>query len=132
MPRFVLLEHVGAPDDPAGIHYDLLLDAGHGLCRTWRLSAVPRPGGPPVDAGPLPAHRSAWLDHEAGEGSGGRGFARRIDAGLYEPAVAAADHSGAGSEVAVTLSGTRLAGRLQLRRDGDRWSGRIVAPAPPG
>ena len=28
MPRFIILEHTGAPDDPAGRHYDLLLEDG--------------------------------------------------------------------------------------------------------
>jgi hypothetical protein len=80
MPRFAILEHTGAPDDPAGIHYDLLIESG-AVCRTWRLAAVPRPGGPPVPAVELPAHRLAWLDHVAGDVSGGRGFARRMDRG---------------------------------------------------
>ena len=132
MPRFVLLEHVGAPDDPAGLHYDLLLEAGEGLCRTWRLAAVPHPAGPPVAVFPLPAHRAAWLDHEAGEVSGGRGFARRIDAGRYEPAVAAAGDPGPVHDIVVTLTGDLLAGRLHLRRDGDRWSGLILGPDPRG
>jgi hypothetical protein len=29
----------------------------------------------------LPPHRLAWLDHESGEVSGGRGFARRVARG---------------------------------------------------
>jgi len=82
MPRFILLEHTGAPDDPTGRHYDLLLEAGD-ACRTWRLPEIPRPGGPPIAAVELPAHRLAWLDHEAGEVSGGRGFACRVEAGEY-------------------------------------------------
>ena len=83
MPRFAILEHTGAPDDPAGRHYDLLLETGE-ICRTWRLAELPLPGGPPVPAVELPPHRLAWLDHESGEVSGGRGFARRIAAGEYD------------------------------------------------
>ena len=86
MPRFILLEHVGAPDDPTGRHFDLLLEAGTS-CATWRLAEIPAPGGPAVTAVEIAPHRLAWLDHVAGEVSGGRGFARRIDGGTYEPAI---------------------------------------------
>ncbi len=86
MPRFILLEHTGAPDDPAGRHFDLLLEAG-ASCVTWRLAEIPAPGGPAVTAVEIAPHRLAWLDHVAGEVSGGRGFAQRIDGGTYEPAI---------------------------------------------
>jgi hypothetical protein len=49
MPRFTVLEHVGAPDDPAGRHFDLLLEAGT-ACRTWRLMVVPTVDGATVAA----------------------------------------------------------------------------------
>lgn len=80
MPRFSLLEHTGAPDDPAGRHFDLLVEDGE-HCRTWRLSDLPRPDGQPVTAVEIATHRLAWLDHVDGPVSGGRGRARRIDAG---------------------------------------------------
>lgn len=125
MPRFVLLEHTGAPDDPTGLHYDLLLEQGPD-CRTWRLASIPEPGGPEVIASELPAHRLAWLDHEAGEVSGGRGFARRIDAGTYEPATRPEPDSNPRAAVDVTLQGQRLAGRLVLRAHEDRWIACLV------
>ena len=83
MPRFVLLEPTGHPDDPAGRHFDLLLEEPE-ACRTWRLAEIPLAGGEPVAAEPLPPHRLAWLETLAGEVSGGRGFARRVDAGTYD------------------------------------------------
>ena len=126
MPRFAILEHTGAPDDPAGIHYDLLLEAGAG-CRTWRLAELPRPDGPPVTAGELPVHRLAWLDHEAGAVSGGRGFARRIDAGRYEPATPAI---GPGGVVDVTLAGARVVGRLVLHAHEGGWTATLRAASP--
>ena len=132
MPRFIILEHVGAPDDPAGIHYDLLLEAGDGRCRTCRLATLPEPDGGPVDAHLLAPHRAAWLDHEAGEVSGGRGFARRIDAGDYDPAGAAADMTAAGDAIAVALHGAVVTGRLQLVRAADRWLCRLGPPDPRG
>jgi hypothetical protein len=106
MPRFVLLEHVGHPADPAGLHYDLLLEEGD-ACRTWRLATIPIGGGEPVVAEPLPPHRLAWLEIEASEVSGGRGFARRLDAGTYE--TTEADDSG---HLDVIVSGTMLSGRI--------------------
>jgi hypothetical protein len=110
MPRFVLLEHTGHPDDPAGRHYDLLLEEPE-ACRTWRLAEIPASGGEAVAALPLPPHRLAWLEIEAGEVSGGRGFARRVDAGRYElPA-------GGG----IALEGAVLRGRLQLAPAETGW-----------
>jgi hypothetical protein len=110
MPRFVLLEHTGHPDDPAGLHYDLLLEEPE-ACRTWRLVAIPVAGGEPVAATPLSPHRLAWLDTLAGEVSGGRGFARRVDAGMYAPAP--------GDEIG--LSGTMLRGRLRFEPAETGW-----------
>jgi hypothetical protein len=109
MPRFIILEHTGAPDDPAGRHFDLLLEDGDS-CRTWRLAALPVPGGPAVEAAELAPHRLAWLDHEAGEVSGGRGFARRIDAGTYEPIRPAE-----AGVLAVTLHGGAISGTFVVR-----------------
>ena len=80
MPRFALLEHTGAPDDPTGRHVDLLVEDGD-HCRTWRLSDVPLTNGPSVTAVEIAPHRKAWLDHLDGPVSGGRGRARRIDSG---------------------------------------------------
>ncbi len=125
MPRFVLLEHTGAPDDPAGLHYDLLLEQGP-ACRTWRLTGIPEPGGPEVIAVELPPHRLGWLDHDAGEVSGGRGFARRIDGGTYEPAARPAPDPHPRAAVEVTLQGQRLAGTLELRAHDDRWIACLV------
>ena len=41
MHRYSLLRHTGAPDDPIGCHFDLLLEDG-ASCRTWRLQEVDR------------------------------------------------------------------------------------------
>jgi len=111
MPRFVILEHTGAPDDTAGRHYDLLLEDGES-CRTWRLASLPEPGGPAVEATALAPHRLAWLDHEAGAVSGDRGFARRIDGGTYEPARTSTAEPGS---VVVTLHGRIVSGTFEIR-----------------
>jgi hypothetical protein len=129
MPRFILLEHTAAPDDPAGLHYDLLLEEGE-QCRTWRLATVPQPGGPDVTAVEAAPHRLAWLDHEAGEVSGGRGFARRVAAGTYEPAVCEPHQPHAAEEVSVSLQGHGITGWLRLRPHDDHWLVWLV-PSPP-
>ncbi len=123
MPRYVLLEHLSAPDDPAGRHWDLLLEAGE-ACRTWRLARVPKPGGDPVPAAEIAPHRLAWLDHEAGEVSGGRGFARRVDGGSYE-ALRESDLADP-DRVVVRVQGESLAGQLELVREGEAWTARLT------
>lgn len=120
MPRFAILEHTGAPDDPAGRHYDLLLEAGD-ACRTWRLAELPVTGGPPVPAVELPPHRLAWLDHVAGEVSGGRGFARRIAAGEYAVTTSDAANLMDARRLAVHLTGGVEASHIALTRATDHW-----------
>ena len=130
MPRFILLEHTAAPNDPAGLHYDLLLEQGDS-CRTWRLAGIPARGGAEVNAVEVAPHRLAWLDHEAGAVSGGRGFARRIDGGPFERMIPPAGEATPEAAVHVTLRGDRLAGRLLLRALKDHWLARLDAPDVP-
>jgi len=124
MPRFALLEHTGAPDDPAGRHFDLLLETT-AACRTWRLMTVPAAGGAVVPALELPPHRLAWLDHVAGEVSGGRGVARRIDAGSYELLSSDAADPAAATRLVVRVLGGNFAGRLRLEAVGEGWAANL-------
>jgi hypothetical protein len=124
MPRFILLEHTGAPDDPAGRHFDLLLEAGE-ACHTWRLAEIPSPGGPAVTAVEIAPHRLAWLDHVAGEVSGGRGFARRIDGGTYEPALEPSADGSLRQRIHVRLVGDTSTWPLLLVRGAERWTAQI-------
>ena len=124
MTRFALLEHVGAPDDPAGRHFDLLLEAG-AACRTWRLMVVPQQGGDAVAAIELPPHRLVWLDRLAGEVSGGRGFARRVDAGDYGLLSCDADEMATATVIVLEVAGATLSGRLRLEAVGDGWAVRL-------
>jgi hypothetical protein len=124
MPRFILLEHTGAPDDPAGQHFDLLLEAGE-VCLTWRLAEIPSPAGPAVAAVEIAPHRLAWLDHEAGEVSGGRGFARRIDGGTYEPALGRNAEDAPPEHVHVRLVGDTSTQSLRLACVTEGWTVRI-------
>jgi len=124
MPRFILLEHTGAPDDPVGRHFDILLEAGE-ACRTWRLSEIPSPAGPAVAAVAIAPHRLVWLDHAAGEVSGGRGFARRIDGGTYEPALEGSIEGGPRERIHVRLVGDTSTRSLLLARGTEGWTARI-------
>jgi hypothetical protein len=124
VPRFALLEHTAAPDDSAGRHFDLLLEEGD-ACRTWRLEAVPKPAGPAVAAVAIAAHRLAWLDHEAGPVSGGRGFARRVDAGSFTIVPRAAEATAA-EAVVIDIAGAALAGRLWIEPVADGWTVRLA------
>ena len=127
MPRFILLEHTGAPDDPAGRHFDLLLEGGE-ACRTWRLAEIPSPAGPAVAAVAIAPHRLAWLDHVAGEVSGGRGFAQRIDGGTFEPALEGSPEGSSPERIHVRLVGERSTRSLLLVRGADGWTARIIDP----
>ena len=121
MPRFILLEHTGAPNDPAGRHFDLLLEAGD-ACRAWRLPQTPVPGGPAVSAVELARHRLAWLDHEAGEVSGGRGFARRVEAGTYRVSTGDAADIMQATRLLVVTAGSGGQELVELVRSGDHWA----------
>ena len=83
LSRYLFLEHTNAPDDPACRHVDLLLEDGES-CRTWRLSSVPLPDGPSLQAIPLPRHRLIWLERTSAAVSGGRGWGRRILGGAFQ------------------------------------------------
>jgi hypothetical protein len=101
--RFALLFH----DSPRGPHYDFLLEAGESL-KTWALPQTPEPGlEMPCEA--LADHRPLYLDYE-GPLSGGRGTVARWDHGTY-----AVEHW-SDEEIIIVLAGTRLAGRVELRR----------------
>jgi len=127
MPRFALLEHSGAPDDPAGRHFDLLLEAGS-ACRTWRLLAVPLIDGPAVAAAEIAPHRLAWLEHLAGAVSGGRGHAERIAAGSFTLLSADAAEIASAATLVVELEGSPIAGRLRLEESGRGWAATLADP----
>ena len=80
--RWVLLKHIGSPNDIKGIHFDLLLEDKE-FCRTWRLSDIPLLDGPCVDSVYIAPHNLYWLNIEEKFVSGNRGFARRIKQGNF-------------------------------------------------
>lgn len=125
MPRFVILEHTGAPDDPTGRHFDLLLENG-AACRTWRLMELPHSRGPAVAALELPAHRIVWLETLAADVSGGRGHARRVAAGTFEPVMLDADSLAAATVLVLNLVGEPVSGRLRLETIAAGWSATLT------
>ena len=80
--RWVLLKHIGSPDDIKGIHFDLLLEDKQ-FCRTWRLSDIPLLDGPYVNCVCIAPHNLYWLDIEEKLVSGDRGVATRIKQGVF-------------------------------------------------
>ena len=110
LPRFSLLRHTDAPDDPSGCHYDLLLEDGD-RCRTWRLARIPLADGSPQMATALPAHRLVWLEPRSAAVSGGRGWAERVMAGRYR-GMLPADHQ---LPVELTLVDGDLQGQLTIK-----------------
>lgn len=128
MPRFAILEHTGAPDDPSGRHFDLLVEAGE-ACRTWRLAKLPQPGGQPVAASELAPHRLAWLDVEESDVSGGRGHARRFDAGTYGLTGMDTDSVASAPCLVLLLDGGVFRGRLRLEVSADGWAASADASA---
>ena len=80
--RWVLLKHIGSPDDINGIHFDLLLEDKE-FCRTWRLSDIPLLDGPYVDSIGIAPHGLYWLDIEEKVVSDNRGVATRIKKGIF-------------------------------------------------
>ena len=80
--RWTLLEHIGAPDDKEGRHFDFLLEDVND-CRSWRLRKMLVLDGPIQEAFPLSAHSLEWLEITQRAVSGGRGFARRVIGGWF-------------------------------------------------
>jgi hypothetical protein len=78
--RFVVQSH----SDPAGRHYDLMLEDGRALA-TWRIDRLisELAPGEAIDAIELPPHRLAYLSYE-GPVSGNRGEVEIALAGEYE------------------------------------------------
>ena len=89
--RWVLLKHIGSPDDIKGIHFDLLLEDKE-LCRTWRLTDIPLLDGPYVDSVCIAPHNLYWLDIEEKVVSGNRGVATRIKKGIFLQSLASIDN----------------------------------------
>ena len=80
--RWVLLKHIGSPDDIKGVHFDLLLEDKE-FCRSWRLSDIPLLDGAYVDSVCIAPHNLYWLDIEEKTISGNRGIAKRIKQGIF-------------------------------------------------
>ena len=80
--RWVLLKHIGSPDDIKGVHYDLLLEDKE-FCKTWRLSDIPLLDGPYVDSVCIAPHNLYWLDIKEKVVSGNRGVAKRVKQGVF-------------------------------------------------
>ncbi len=107
--RWTILEHTGAPDDPVGIHFDLLLEDGPG-CRTWRLAYIPLLDGNPIEAISISVHDLEWLDRHSGEVSGGRGWAKSVMSGYFSGVLP----KNVNEPVQIDLYKSQMEGRLEI------------------
>ncbi len=148
MPRFVLLRHEFPAGDARASHWDLMLEH-EGRLRTWALASLPeswrgvlggpaastggcgggRDGtssfGPDVQAQRLPDHRLTYLHYE-GPVSRGRGHVKQCDTGTYELLSEEPSH------LDVNICGSRLTGRISLRRTADSHWEMQLRGAPEG
>ncbi len=113
--RWVLLKHIGSPDDIMGIHFDLLLEDKE-FCRTWRLSDIPILNGPYVDSVCIVPHNLYWLDIEEKVVSGNRGVATRIKQGIVLQSFPSVESS----SVHLSLIWDKLAVNLVIDENGCR------------
>ena len=105
---FVILRHTGHGE----AHFDLMLEDGPALA-TWQVEAAPAdlPVRSTAAARKLADHRREYLTYE-GPVSRGRGRVERMDSGTYEL------HRGEAGLWDVTLEGSALRGRFELRHVG--------------
>jgi hypothetical protein len=122
MPRFVILCHEFPEGHPRATHWDLMFEWGAAL-RTWAMAGEPLSAGQ-IDAEQLPDHRVAYLDYE-GPVSGGRGTVTRWDAGDYRL------EASTENEIRAVLAGSRLCGRLILKKRDASHSWRVGFWAEP-
>ena len=113
--RWVLLKHIGSPDDIKGIHFDLLLEDKE-LCRTWRLTDTPLLDGPYVDSVFIAPHNLYWLDTEQKVVSGNRGVATRIKKGIFFNSFPSVESS----SIKLSLIWDDLEGNLEIDKNGCR------------
>ncbi|MEO1992830.1 MAG: hypothetical protein ABGW78_12905 [Pirellulales bacterium] len=124
MPRFVVLEHAGHPEDSGGRHFDLLLE-NHSACRTWKMFTLPECGKGAVAAKELPPHRLAWLDIMESPVSGNRGRARRIDAGIFQLTSSDTRDLSDADKLVLEMDGTMLRGFLRFESFEEGWALRL-------
>ncbi len=83
MNKWVLLEHKVYSDNSLDIHYDFLVENGKD-CLTWKFLKLPLLNQAPIEIIKQPNHRLIWLSRVEHELSRNRGFAKRIDHGVFK------------------------------------------------
>ncbi len=107
--RWVLLEHRLAKFNDQGFHFDLLIEDGSS-CRTWRLPTIPIVDGPLVEALLLPPHNLTWLEKKESLVSGGRGWAKRVESGIFHGSLPLDSDQ----DVALALESKTISGLLEI------------------
>ena len=83
MNKWVLLEHRVYSDSSLDIHYDFLIENGKD-CLTWKFFKIPLLNQASTEIFKQPNHRLVWLSRIEHELTGNRGFAKRIDYGIFK------------------------------------------------
>ena len=83
MNKWVLLEHKVFSENSLDIHYDFLVENGID-CLTWKIFKIPILNQGSIEIFKQPNHRLMWLSRLDHELSGNRGFAKRIDHGIFK------------------------------------------------
>ncbi|KGG13327.1 hypothetical protein EV05_1007 [Prochlorococcus sp. MIT 0601] len=77
-----MLEHRVSRNQIDDMHFDFLLEDKID-CRTWRLEAIPKLEGPSIFVKDSSPHKLKWLDVEQSYISGGRGWVKRVEGGIF-------------------------------------------------
>jgi len=83
MNKWVLLEHKVYSANSFDIHYDFLVENGVD-CLTWKFFKIPLLNLASIEIFKQPNHRLVWLNRIEHELSDNRGFAKRIDHGIFK------------------------------------------------
>jgi hypothetical protein len=122
MPRYVILLHELPDGHERSTHWDLMLESGDGL-RTWALPVEPT-ASMDCQARQLADHRLAYLEYE-GPVSANRGRVARWDQGEYRLLTETPE------TLEVVLQGTKLRGRLTLKKGDGSHFWRVAFSAEP-
>ena len=113
--RWVILEHRVSKNITQGRHFDLLLEEKNS-CRTWRMPKVPCIDGPSVKVTPIQPHKLYWLERKEAYISGGRGWAKRVEAGFYDDVLLKVDYF----QTSVQIPTKSFKGILEINQDACR------------
>tara|TARA_Y100001968_G_scaffold274374_1_gene267566 strand:+ start:690 stop:1073 length:384 start_codon:yes stop_codon:yes gene_type:complete len=121
LKRWALFKHVPSSQDMQGIHFDLLLE-DRSDCRSWRLDQIPFLNGQAVNAISAPPHKVDWLEKHDCAVSGGRGWAYRVERGVFKGELPISDDL----PLNIELFSETIFGQLEIRNSSCRISSGLI------